>query len=68
METGVDIPGADYVKRLIELDGFSEGLGRLGIGESEEAVASGMEFILEGLHLNRRLNRDKVEGRYRYRS
>jgi magnesium chelatase subunit I len=68
METGVDVPGAEYVQRLSELDGFAEGLSRLGVGESEGAVASGMEFILEGLHLNRRLNRDKVEGRYRYRS
>jgi len=63
METGVDVPGAQYVQRLRELDGFSEGLIRRGVGESEGVVASGTEFILEGLHLNR----DKVEGRYRYR-
>jgi magnesium chelatase subunit I len=30
-------------------------------------VASAVEFILEGLHLNKRLNKDKVAGRIHYR-
>jgi magnesium chelatase subunit I len=30
-------------------------------------IASAVEFVLEGLHLNRRLNKDRAEGRARYR-
>jgi magnesium chelatase subunit I len=39
------------------------------IDESErpETVASAIEFILEGLHLNRRLNRSRVAGKTVYR-
>ena len=31
------------------------------------AQASAIEFILEGLHLNKRLNKDAVGGQARYR-
>ena len=68
LETGDDIPSRQYVQRLKGVDGFSAALRRLGVGEEASVIAAGMEFILEGLHLNRRLNRDRVEGRYRYRS
>jgi magnesium chelatase subunit I len=30
-------------------------------------VASAIEFVLEGLHLNKRLNKDKISGRVQYR-
>jgi magnesium chelatase subunit I len=30
-------------------------------------VASGVEFVLEGLHLNRKLNKDRTAGKTRYR-
>jgi magnesium chelatase subunit I len=30
-------------------------------------TASVVEFILEGLHLNKRLNKDKVGGKVQYR-
>ena len=30
-------------------------------------IASAVEFVLEGLHLNKRLNKDKVRGRAQYR-
>ncbi len=31
-------------------------------------IASAIEFVLEGLHLNRKLNKDRTSGRMRYRS
>jgi magnesium chelatase subunit I len=69
MEIGADVHSRDYVKNLKQLDGFSAAIGQLHLGEEDAAIASGMEFILEGLHLNRRLNRDRVEsGGFRYRS
>jgi magnesium chelatase subunit I len=30
------------------------------------AIASAVEFVLEGLHLNRRLNKERRAGRIRY--
>jgi len=39
-----------------------------GGDESPAAVASAVEFILEGLHLSKRLNKDAVGARATYRS
>ena len=68
VETSDMMPVREYVRKARQLGGFGEELKRLGVDENPAAIASAVEFILEGLHLNRRLNRDKVEGRYRYRS
>ena len=42
-------------------------LATLGTGESPAACASGIEFVLEGLHLTKRLNKDALGGRATYR-
>ncbi len=34
--------------------------------ERPEAIAAAVEFILEGLHVNKRLNKSKVEGKIVY--
>ncbi len=63
------MPAMDYVHQLSHLDGVREGLDRLAVGGNPAAVASGVEFILEGLHLNRRLNkaaRETAGGPIRY--
>ena len=67
VETGSEVPSGEYLEALQQLEGVTEALSRLGVDEDPTAIASGLEFILEGLHLNRRLNRDMVEGKYRYR-
>ena len=69
MDAGGELPTNAYMKNLAQMDGFglTRAFRRLGVAEEPEAVASALEFILEGLHLNRRLNRDRIEGRYRYR-
>ena len=36
--------------------------------KQEALFASGAEFVLDGLHLNRKLNRDRLEGKFRYRT
>ena len=61
------MPSKAYVKRAKEAPELTEALAKLDGSEAAPSIASGMEFILEGLHLNRRLNRDKVEGAVRYR-
>ena len=60
-------PSSAYMKKLNDLPELREAMRKLDIQEDAASVASAMEFILEGLHLNRKLNRDKVEGAYRYR-
>ena len=68
VETGSDRPSSEYVSLLGEIEAFDEPIKRLGADNTHGLIASAMEFILEGLHLKRRLNKDRVEGRYRYRS
>ena len=58
VETGSDIPSADYVKKLPLIGEDSKLIKRIERSEEPAAIASAIEFVLEGLHLNRRLNRD----------
>ena len=54
--------------QLPGIDGLSALVERIEEGEEPSAVASAMELVLEGLHLNRRLNRDSVDDKYVYRA
>jgi magnesium chelatase subunit I len=62
------MPAHDYVHQLSHLDGVADAVARLDVGGNPAAVASAVEFILEGLHLNRRLNKDEssLSGPARY--
>ena len=60
-------PSADYVKLAKDTEGLDAAIEKLGAKSSEPSIASAVEFVLEGLHLNKRLNKDKVAGRYQYR-
>ena len=66
IETGSDRPSMEYVTLLGEVEAFDEPIKRLGADNTHGIIASAMEFILEGLHLKRRLNKDMVDGRFRY--
>jgi magnesium chelatase subunit I len=59
VETGESISSREYVRWAREIPGFSSAVGRLGAGDSPAAIASAVEFLLEGLHLHRRLNKDR---------
>ncbi|MBA3688331.1 MAG: magnesium chelatase [Chloroflexi bacterium] len=62
-----DAVASDQLQRTVaELPELSRAVGRLDIGESPAGVASGVEFVLEGLHLNRRLNKERRGGGVRY--
>ncbi|MBM4405121.1 MAG: magnesium chelatase [Chloroflexi bacterium] len=67
VEVSEVLPSSAYVKKLNDIPELREAMRKLDIQEDASSIASAMEFILEGLHLNRKLNRDKVEGAYRYR-
>jgi magnesium chelatase subunit I len=53
------MPALDYVHQLSHLDGVADAVALLDVGGNPAAVASAVELILEGLHLNRRLNKDE---------
>ncbi len=66
VESSEMMPSMDYVMQLSHLDGLKEAVDKLGVGGQPAAVASAVEFILEGLHLNRKLNKDAGMGPARY--
>jgi magnesium chelatase subunit I len=70
VETGERLPARDYVRWVRETPGLGEAVMRLGVGESPASIASAVEFLLEGLHLHRRLNKDRssVAGGGTYRA
>ncbi len=66
VEASEMMPSMDYVLQLSHLDGLKEAVDKLGVGGNPASVASAVEFILEGLHLNRKLNKDAAVGPARY--
>ena len=54
-------------KVLADMPGLRGALADLEVGETPAGVASAVEFVLEGLHLSKRLNKDAVGGRAAYR-
>jgi magnesium chelatase subunit I len=66
--TGEDVASAEYARILVDVPSLQATLTDLDLGETAAGVASGVEFVLEGLHLSKRLNKDSVGGRAEYRS
>jgi magnesium chelatase subunit I len=61
------MPSMEYVHQTSELKGMRTAINKLDAQGNPAAVAASVEFVLEGLHLNRRLNKDKAAGGVRYR-
>ena len=66
MEAGELMPSMDYVHQAARVGQIRAAVAELGAQGNPAVVASAIEFILEGLHLNRRLNKDRHAGRLRY--
>ena len=66
VEVGDSVASEELQRTVAELPELSRAVGRLDLGESPAGVASGVEFVLEGLHLNRRLNKERRGGGVRY--
>jgi magnesium chelatase subunit I len=60
-------PSMEYVNQLARVGGLKAAVAKLNGHGNPATVASAVEFILEGLHLNKRLNKDEVAGQARYR-
>jgi magnesium chelatase subunit I len=71
MHAGDDIPSAQFVDALASVPALRDvvyHLGGMSGNESPAALASATEFVLEGLHLAKRLNKDAAGGRATYRA
>jgi magnesium chelatase subunit I len=68
VETGELVPGSDLLAQVGPVPGLSKVLDRLGHGDDATPgqVAAAVEFVLEGLHLTRRIDKDSVAGRTVY--
>ena len=67
VEVGEAMPSSTYVRALGDAPELGMAMKRLQLPDRPEVKASVMEFLLEGLHLNKRLNKDELEGRALYR-
>jgi magnesium chelatase subunit I len=66
LEVSDTMPTAVYSQKSRGLGGLHEAFQRLEMLESAATMASALEFILEGLHLNKKLNKKVLEGEISY--
>jgi magnesium chelatase subunit I len=66
VEVGESVPSTVHGQLADAVPELRGAIARLDAGESPAGVASATEFVLEGLHLNRRLNKERRAGRIRY--
>ncbi len=57
----------NYVRNVKEVNGLAKAVKIIDQSEKPEALASNVEFILEGLHLSKRLNKARLNGKTVYR-
>ncbi len=65
-EVGELVPSRAHGELAASVPELRAAIARLDAGESPAGIASAAEFVLEGLHLNRRLNKERRGGRIRY--
>ncbi len=69
VQTGDLVPAGEFLSELGPVPGLAKILDRLDVDSGVEnpgLVAAAVEFALEGLHLNRRLAKEHVDGRTLY--
>jgi len=57
----------EYVEGVRAIPGLRRAIEALGAPESPGLVAAATEFVLEGLHLHQKLNKQRTGGRHTYR-
>jgi magnesium chelatase subunit I len=65
-EVGEFVPSQAHGELADAVPELRAAIARLDAGESPAGIASAAEFVLEGLHLNRRLNKERRGGGIRY--
>jgi magnesium chelatase subunit I len=67
VHAGDDVASSEYVDVLGRMPALRPAVLDLAGSETPAAVASAVEFVLEGLHLSKRLNKDAVGTKATYR-
>ncbi len=67
IEVGESISSKEYAKIIKLITNLKEPIGKLN-ATSAGTKASVVEFIFEGLHLNKRLNKDQIGSKILYRT
>jgi magnesium chelatase subunit I len=67
VEVGSQLPSAEYTEGLDQIDGLRAAVEKLGMAGSPARIAAAVEFVLEGLHLSNKLNREAEGDRILYR-
>jgi magnesium chelatase subunit I len=66
--SGEDVTSSELVELAEQIPALAELVDELGGPSNDAGRAAGVEFVLEGLHLAKRLNKDVSGGRSSYRS
>lgn len=66
VEVSDQMPAQDYLEGIKEIPGLKEAIKQLGVSDSPTLMASATEFVLEGLHLHQKLNKEMDGGRVTY--
>ena len=67
VEVGAALPSAEYTDGMDNIAGLRAAVQKLGEDGSPACAAAAIEFILEGLHLSNKLNKDVEGSRVLYR-
>ncbi|MPZ49341.1 MAG: magnesium chelatase [Dehalococcoidia bacterium] len=67
VEVGDMMPSSNYERVVKQVEDLSRHVSKVEPKPSSAVTASVVEFILEGLHLNKRLNKDRVGLKTQYR-
>jgi magnesium chelatase subunit I len=66
VEVGDLLPSSEYAEGVDSIPGLRTAVEKLGEVGAPARIASAIEFILEGLHLSNRLNKETQRGRILY--
>jgi magnesium chelatase subunit I len=67
VEVSDTLDSQSYLAIVRQITGMKDMIKVAGVPDRPEAIASAVEFILEGLYLNKRLSKTKSEGKNVYR-
>ncbi len=66
VEVGDELPAREYADGVDNIAGLRKAVEQLGCGSSPPRIAAAVEFVLEGLHLANKLNRETSGSRVVY--
>ncbi len=66
VEVGDLLPSSEYADGVDSIPGLRAAIEKLGEAETPARVATAIEFLLEGLHLSNKLNKETQGARFLY--